>query len=122
MIEPTDLLPFAIAAAILLVLRRLRPSVADRVREGLESRRAPLVVGVVAFAFYWWFWGTLRQVPVERLEAERQGRAPPPARALHPLDPLPQIGNEKLSPGMRHALPDHVLGVLLFLFCSQESA
>ena len=60
----SELLPLAVIAAGVLLLRRVRPSFdVAAITKPLEGRAAPIVVGVITALVTWWLWGTLSATP-----------------------------------------------------------
>ena len=60
----SELLPLAIIAAGVLLLRRVRPSFdISAVTTPLEGRAAPAIIGIITALVTWWLWGTLSATP-----------------------------------------------------------
>jgi hypothetical protein len=60
----SNLLPLAVIAAAVLLLRRFRPTLdLAPLTRPLDGAGAPIVLGVISAAVTWWLWGTLSATP-----------------------------------------------------------
>lgn len=89
-----NLLPLAVIAAVVVLLRRFRPTLdfAPLTRP-LDGRAAPLIVGVISAAVTWWLWGTLSATPYIHDEVAMllQARIFALFRWASPSPPLPEF-------------------------------
>jgi len=88
------LLPLAVIAAVVLLLRRVRPSLdVSAVTRPLEGWAAPVIVGVITALLTWWLWGTLSATPYVHDEVAMllQARIFAQFRWAAPSPPLPEF-------------------------------
>ena len=89
-----SLLPLALIAAAVLLLRRIRPSFdLAVVLEPLEGRAAPIILGAISAAVTWWMWGSLSATPYVHDEVALllQARIFAAFRWASPSPPLPEF-------------------------------
>ena len=90
----STLLPLAIIAAVVLLLRRARPSLSiAAIAQPLEGRAAPLILGLIAALVTWWMWGSLSATPYVHDEVALllQARIFAALRWASPSPPLPEF-------------------------------
>jgi len=90
----SELLPLAVIAAGVLLLRRVRPSFdVAAITKPLEGRAAPVVAGVITALVTWWLWGTLSATPSVHDEVALllQARIFAQFRWAAPSPPLPEF-------------------------------
>ena len=90
----SELLPLAIIAAGVLLLRRVRPSFEiAAVTKPLEGNAAPLIIGVLTAVITWWLWGTLSATPYihDEVALLLQARIFAEFRWAAPSPPLPEF-------------------------------
>jgi len=88
------LLPLAVLAAAALLARRSAGRIRlDAVTRALDSRWAPIALGVLTAIVTWWVWGSLAQVAVYHDEAAYQLQASifASGRWTAPAPPLPEF-------------------------------
>jgi hypothetical protein len=90
----SNLLPLAVIAAVVLLLRRVRPTLdlVPLVRP-LDGAAAPIIVGVASAAVTWWLWGTLSATPYihDEVAILLQARIFATFRWAAPSPPLPEF-------------------------------
>lgn len=90
----SNLLPLAVIAAAVMLLRRFRPNLdlAPLMRP-LDGAAAPIVLGVVSAAVTWWLWGTLSATPYihDEVAILLQARIFATFRWAAPSPPLPEF-------------------------------
>ena len=90
----SELLPLAIIAAGVLLLRRVRPSFdISAVTTPLEGRAAPAIIGIITALVTWWLWGTLSATPYvhDEVALVLQARIFATFRWAAPSPPLPEF-------------------------------
>ena len=88
------LLPLALIALGVLLLRRVNPSFdIAAVTAPLEGRAAPVIVGVITALVTWWLWGTLSATPYihDEVALLLQARIFADFRWAAPSPPLPEF-------------------------------
>src|SRR5512134_4205213 len=90
----SNLFPLAIIAAVVMLLRRYRPSIdLTPLMRPLDGPAAPVILGVASAIVTWWLWGTLSATPYihDEVAILLQARIFATLRWAAPSPPLPEF-------------------------------